>query len=1670
MTNFEDVCKNYEDIEKRYKGLKDLLIHKLKKYKVSLTSEETFQELVHKVPEILTNEYDIVGNYEPTDVYVDISTFDIFNISRFNETLFKRTMYYIKWLRFYLAYKGVDLQKLNRAKTLKDHILLIDFVDRIKDTVIEVNLIQNSLYYGKNVFQISIIDDEGEMVTGNYLSIEQDGILSLHDNTDEYIVIINDLEEHTFSFQYNGDKNHKKSNIVSFTLQTQPMPITLTSSLNNTIEREYINQENIIKGYIDDVWSIYTSTYDINGDNIYLPINIKIYDNDPIREDETNSFENYNFKLLKYNSENNNNPIKVSVEPQQNQYYIFNENLIEYYINVWHSYYQVTPTYDYTSKQSYTFVINFYDEISGEPTTYFDNKNSNIIFKNDEDDVLINTSSIINNSNITIQYNNNLLASEYFLDWEIPEFMISNIDIINILPNIRIENDYIYAADGPCIQLLNNPNIRTTMIRIQRIYYNYDTDEISIIEDDDLYYPLEIDENNYIIIPDEYKQIGLYLLRMENYTTQEEYELIYEIAVPYSYYSEKIYDRQEFYIKIYDKEDFDINNITDYIKIFEYTQELEYQWQIDENDNLIIIADVSQNPDFKGINKFWININGYEQTEEFQLLSIEDIITEIDEETGEETEEIIYDEGYEILNEVELGINDMDIACYKWNVNHIDVAITHNGNTTNYSLDSDDEDFLFTHNFESTGDYSIAITDYEETVVFNYTITGNNLKIQDFKFKENIQSNEEPTMLNCLGFGFTGQDKINEDITIVFYCDDPSNILTTKIINAQDSQYHIYTDIKFEDLPEGPHTIYASYSGGEYYNPFVVSKEIYRLGITRIIYDKEYNSIDIGESIELSLLTLDSRNNIVNEGYYIYNNEIYGLHQNITIAPQVVDDHYTVVIYYKGEGEYEDASVTINYIIRGDIYDYYASSRIGDNTNNGVYPTTAVQDIDTLFTISQPEDLLCLMAGEYNKNTINRSANLYGYHKHNYQDIKLTCYNIAPNVTLRLKNVMLDTGNGFTFIDGLYEFVNSSNQTVALSTIPGTYIETPDKIGTYDINIPSVVNITEGQTAVLNGIITKNDIPIEGKLIKVYQGQIVIKAGMSLSDGSFNIILDNNETVTLTLEVTDTKKDVLVRKINEINILLNGNEEIQNIQSPDVIIENNELIGGGTGYIISQWSNLSNWELDFDCYTVDNGGNSVIIVKNGMTVRGQNIIQIQPNGNVYVYWNANGSSKSTSFSIGQTISTDSENPTHFHIVKIDDKTLQFNVNDNDAYTYSNNIIGKFANIDWCIGIDHWNNNRNKMRIKNINIKEPLYESFYTNSNKKFTINNNTLLNSTGNDVPIIKPLFGSIQAETNNHRGYISEGFKNTKFWEINCVGKCSGNDCAITIYNKGVGYYDFDCAIVYKSGRVDTLSKSERNSGEGESCGVISDSEWTPIKIKRISSKTICVKIGDEPETYTIWDNLPIYEELCVGVQSWTYNNISQVREIKVDNIYSEPENILFEDIGVNITDFSQYQVDNGVTLSSDKNYTIATWKSGTQQRILIPCVLDTNKNWEMSWQDFSNNVTCVSVCNTDGEYYQNEIFDINRTNNVRMVYYNPETQSTTEFRSINNYVGLGPGSWIKIKYINKIMKVYVNGYFIYEANYDFDDYIQIAFNVRDRNATLQRWRNLKIIELLEE
>ena len=178
----------------------------------------------------------------------------------------------------------------------------------------------------------------------------------------------------------------------------------------------------------------------------------------------------------------------------------------------------------------------------------------------------------------------------------------------------------------------------------------------------------------------------------------------------------------------------------------------------------------------------------------------------------------------------------------------------------------------------------------------------------------------------------------------------------------------------------------------------------------------------------------------VNKGYYIINNVNYNLNDNIILTPNSAGN-YNVYIQYIGEDGYADATISISYRVNEGQYDYYASSLLGDNNNAGVSPYAPVQDIETLLSISGVNDRLCLMEGEYNHDTLLRNAKFYGYNKHRIENIELNINRIGPNIELSLKNLSVNTGDGYVNIADMHTFFNNSDEYVILKAIPGEHDE-----------------------------------------------------------------------------------------------------------------------------------------------------------------------------------------------------------------------------------------------------------------------------------------------------------------------------------------------------------------------------------------------------------------------------------------------------------------------------------------------------------------------------------------------------------------------------------------------------------------------------------------------------
>lgn len=1028
MTTFDDVYGNdWYSYVKIYE-LKELLIGKLEKCGMEVDHEAPFADLIHTVKDIPSIIYDIRGNVMPTDELKPID--NEHSIMRFEIDLWQRIKYYNKWLRYYLVLKGVPIDLINRVSTLKEHILLIDRIDMILKTILAVNPKDTLNYATKNPISYKIVTTAGEPVTDGYIIVEQNGqIVKKVSVGDELTISPPSNEQQTYTFYYEGTEKYTESNHITRTFEVEAGDIVCNVEMVNlNSESSYYLDDHM--GYADDGWGVIIST--MTGNDIPLGrVMFDIYINDRLyMEDLETSIDG--FYALEIFDIDAYGDVSIYVETK-----IEDENInnvrTKYELTILYDAFAIVQKEDYTGKDSYTFEIAVQDEYDGY--LYSNALNGEEICYQFLD---IQNCVQIEDGSATFTYNDNIEAGEYPISWYFNGKEYD--DIVTIKSNFTLpDKNFFYLNDYP--QIRYNPNgviEENKKVGVQILHYGEylynESGEDAIALEADLEQAIEeynaigffrTDENGYIILPEELRLItnATLMLNTEFDDVIEQIEYSYEISAPFMV--ERIeYIRQEhmkYRITVFDKEDFDIEApMKNYITINKRSGvSLDYIYSIEGNSDAYYVyvnAVLADNPRLMGKNYFNVVINGYRHQEDFKL----------------------YNTTYYIVDPENLtvGNNEIQVECYDEAIDTI--VITGEGISMEGFVDDDglaivrgtiDKPGTYMVNICGTGACDMPVCEEHEIIVPKYK-----LSLIDFGDWDNpIGSGDNSAitirMENC---------PIEEEIFITFYYDTPLNEITSMSFQVPLSYAEKEASVFLSQiLPPGRHTVYAQFNGeSEYYDAFVYQASANVLISTHLTANPP-EEIEVGEDIILSLLTLDYNNNIISDGIYIINGVEYAMDDEIILTPDILGE-FRIDIEYQGVDIYDDCQATYIVNVKEYVYDYYISSLIGDNSNHGRNPLHPVYDLNQAIEISNATDTICAMAGSITKESIDRDLILFGYDRDAMEDIYVSLRQLAPHTKIVVKNIMLDTGNGYVPINEKTTFINNSDGYIDIDAIPHT--------------------------------------------------------------------------------------------------------------------------------------------------------------------------------------------------------------------------------------------------------------------------------------------------------------------------------------------------------------------------------------------------------------------------------------------------------------------------------------------------------------------------------------------------------------------------------------------------------------------------------------------------------
>ena len=226
-----------------------------------------------------------------TDFKINGSFNSQYSIEDFNSLLIDKFNFYREYLMYQLENMGVSKNEINQAITIKNLILLLDKVDKIK-TIDNIACDDTTIYINQNnILDVYIYDETGIEVKKGTLEIYENGTCIYSENIGKEVIITpTTIGEHTYNFKYvNKGKNtnttinkYITSELFSITIDVIYPPLEGSFTLQNitTTSKYYTGNEDDFIGYENDKWDIDVNIFDINQNSINqtIPFDIYMYD------------------------------------------------------------------------------------------------------------------------------------------------------------------------------------------------------------------------------------------------------------------------------------------------------------------------------------------------------------------------------------------------------------------------------------------------------------------------------------------------------------------------------------------------------------------------------------------------------------------------------------------------------------------------------------------------------------------------------------------------------------------------------------------------------------------------------------------------------------------------------------------------------------------------------------------------------------------------------------------------------------------------------------------------------------------------------------------------------------------------------------------------------------------------------------------------------------------------------------------------------------------------------------------------------------------------------------------------------------------------------------------------------------------------------------------------
>ena len=812
MASYNDVLVNYEVIKDTFEQLRVLLIEQLNKCYLTGIDNYNFTELIEAIEEVQCREYYNSNNIKPL-VKPQI---DNRNLSKYNETLYLRIRYYMRYVAYFLVLNGVSNDEVAKQTTLAGLIALLEYMDVKIPVTFTMQNIKQDYYFGSEIqLTYYLRDIDNKNVREGDIEIRSGDIIYDYIKAGTPLTFTPiDISEKvngvyqptTFTFTYLGTDKYQSSVTLTRKITILPAKIRLDVSATNITAQSNDT----------DIWKIDINTYNFKGE-ILPEIPITIYVGDDIIEEVTdeNGYCSIEYAItergthtLTFETNYENTDLMTNVQEEYD---------ITIYYNPLHQEYK--DYVDYAGKNQYTYEITIKNEDTGENSSHLNGRTIDLLLDEEQIDNII-----ITNGKATLNVNY-LEEGEHILRWIIDNNQITtNIKILSnfILPTknkffLPETPDIIYAPLNT--ELYNTDDWIPLQSQHATGIISYETEDINT-ETLDLY------TNNQGILHaiKEYQYPTQYVLELTSASNNlnETKTYTYEIVQPFVLILDE-YDRTEYAlykIDIYDKDNYSLG---DYINCLTFDRNIINACTISESvfdEYYEISVLIPTNTQTTGKNIITFTLNNYTQNDTFKL----------------------YNRTFELLtNAVTVGNHDIQIQCYDDEIE--DIIIDSEYIIVN-EITKENDIFIINADFIQNGNINFTIHDENNTENFIISVSKTNIDatitIDETipngttytSYNEDTEESEEITMdlhqevsefeyinINNIQVYFNIETQLYEDITIIYSIDN--NEVETYSTSVEDKILTIPSS-----FTPGQHTMTFSYyaNSNSNYNSFSFSK------------------------------------------------------------------------------------------------------------------------------------------------------------------------------------------------------------------------------------------------------------------------------------------------------------------------------------------------------------------------------------------------------------------------------------------------------------------------------------------------------------------------------------------------------------------------------------------------------------------------------------------------------------------------------------------------------------------------------------------------------------------------------------------------------------------------------------------------------------------------------